>query len=277
MTASIPLTYLTKDGRPSRASLSKSLGLKVPLRFAEFVGRVYDFAAGDPALCLEAFDAVLGLFPSGKEARYSGTPPELFPLGTTGCDGDHYGFLVHAPELDLDELPYAHYCPMDSDGVILVGSTADQGIASVMARHLSYGFHTAEKRKLIADIACRCDIRPHEEKKPVIWIPRGWRFLPSSDGVGTLAPAKLFAPKHVTAFDRYRSPEPFVEPADHAMQAGHLATALHYLREGLWFSWVTKPFDLTRRMVDVYNMMNRGKLADELTRTMSRWSEAERG
>src|SRR5438105_3448690 len=105
MTSSIPSTYLAaKQGRPSRTSLSESLGFKVPTRFTEFVGRLYDFANGDPAVCLDAFETALGLFPQGEDARYSGTPPELFPVGTTGCDGDHYGYLLHAPELELDDL-----------------------------------------------------------------------------------------------------------------------------------------------------------------------------
>ena len=57
------------------------------------------------------------------------------------------------------------------------------------------------------------------------------------------------------------------------MKSGYFATALHYLREGLWYFWSAKPYDLARRMVDVYNKMNRAKLAIELTSTMSRWSE----
>jgi hypothetical protein len=35
-----------------------------------------------------------------------------------------------------------------------------------------------------------------------------------------------------------------------------------------------KPYDLARRMVDVYKKMNRPKLAIELTYTINRWSEA---
>ncbi|MGI8979690.1 MAG: hypothetical protein ACR2FY_10720 [Pirellulaceae bacterium] len=274
MTASIPVTYLTPaHGVPTRATLSQSLDFNVPKRFADFARQLFEFTNGDPERCLDAFDATLGLFPSGRNARYCGTPPELFPIGSTGCDGDHYGFLLHAPELELDELPYGHYCPMDSDGVILVGSTTIQGIASKMARCLSYDFEPPEKKKLIAEIARVCNIRPEEEANPAISIPSGWSFLPSSDGVGTLAPANLFAPQPVIQIDRYGPPAPFEEAANQAMRRGYLATALHYLREGLWYCWVTKPYDLARRMVDVYNKMNRAKLGIELTYTMSRWSD----
>lgn len=274
MTASTPMTYLApKPGVPTRASLSSALGFKVPIRFADYVSQLFDFAGGDPERCLAAFDATLGLFPDGPDARYCGTPPELYPIGSTGCDGDHYGFLLHAPELDLDDLPYGHFCPMDSYGVILVGSTTAHGIASVMARRLSYDFEPPENKKLIAEVARLCNIRPEEEAKPAISIPAGWRYLPSSDGIGTLAPANLFDPQPVIEFDRYGPPTPFEEAADQAMKHGYPATALHYLREGLWFCSVTKPYELARRMVDVYMRMNRGKLAIELTHTMNRWSE----
>ena len=142
------MTYLTPPhGVPTRATLSQALDFRVPTGFADFVRQIFEFADGDPERCLEAFDATLGLFPQGRNAHYWGTPPELFPVGSTGCDGDHYGFLLHAPELDLDELPYCHYCLMDSDGVILVGSTTIQGIASVMATHLSYDFEPPEKKE----------------------------------------------------------------------------------------------------------------------------------
>ena len=271
------MTYLTPStGRPSRETLSHALGFKVPSCFAAYICQLYDFTRGDPQACLDAFETTLGLCsPNGRDARYWGTPPELFPVGSTGCDGDHYGFLLHAPELDLDDLPYGHYCPMDSDGVIIVGSTAQQGIASVMAQHLCYDFINVEKKKLITDIARAGHFQPQEEENPAITLPNGWRFLPSSDGVGTLAPAELFAPQPVEQCDRYKSPAEFVKAADREANNGHLATALHYLREGLWFFWHAKPFTLARRMVEVYVLINRAELADELTHTMNRWSEAE--
>ena len=269
-----PKTYLTVDGRPTRTTLSQALGFNVPSRFAEYICQLHDFAGGDPESCLDAFDVSLGLFPRGQDARYDGTPPELFPIGKTGCDGDHYGFLLHAPELELNDLPFAHYCPMDSEGVILVGSTTEMGIASVMAWRLSYDFVGAVEKERIAKIASACKIRPQEEQNPAVSVPIGWRFVPSSDGIGTLAPAKLFASEPLLEFDRYKSPAPFEDAAERAIRGGHWGTALHYLREGLWFFGVTKPFSLARRMIDVYSMMNREVLANELTHTMSLWIEA---
>ena len=274
MTELTPGAYLTcTNGVPTRESLSQELDFKVPTEFADFVRRVFEYSDGSSERCLAAFLATLGIYPNGPDARYSGTPPELFPVGSTGCDGDHYGFLLLAPELDLDDLPLAHYCPMDSDGVGLVGSTAIQGIASLMACHLSYDFIPNEEKELIARVAHMCNIHPVDEPHPAISVPTGWRFLPSSDGVGTLAPADLFDLRPVLEFDQYGPLTPFLGAADDAINRGYFATALHYLREGLWFRWPEKPYDLARRMVDVYHKMNRGKLAAELMRTMNGWAK----
>jgi hypothetical protein len=271
----IPATYVTpREGRPSSDTISNALGFTPPVRFSEFVVNVYDLAGGDRKLCLEIFHVALGLFPSGASARYSGTPPELFPIGQTGCDGDHYGFLLHAPELKQAELPFCHYCPMDSDGVILVGSTTARGIGSLMGARLSYGL-SEEDEDLIASVAKVCRIVPEEESVPRVSVPEGWRFLPSSDGVGTLAPSEWFAPGPLAKPDRYGSPDPFLLLGDTAIKNRFYATALHYLREGLWFFGHGRAIALTSRMVEVYLMMNRSCLADELNRTMARWQETE--
>lgn len=275
MSRRTPSNYLTPtSGRPTRETISSALGFKVPLRFAEFVCQVYDLVGGNYEKGIEAFDAALGICPGGPDDRYLGTPPELFPIGRTGCDGDHYGFLVHAPELNLDDLPYCHYCPMDPDGVLLEGSTTVRGIAATMARLLSYDFVDATQKSLIADVAASCMIRPRPELDPRIAVPIGWRYQPSSDGVGTLAPSELFSPRNVVKYDEYGSIEPFVEAADEAARSKFPATALHYLREGLWFFWVTKPYALGERMAEIYKILNRGLLADEIDRTMDRWRQS---
>ena len=276
MTVPTPMTYLTpKSGRPTRASLSTELGFKVPVRFAEYVCQIFDLYQGNPELCLSAFDVIPGLYPVGRDGRYGGTPAELFPVGGTGCDGDHYGFLLHAPELDLDELPFAHYCPMADDGVAIVGSTTEQGIASIMAELLSLDFVSPEEKHQIAEIASACNIRPEEEKASAISVPSGWRFVPSADGVGTLAPTELFSPDHVTVIAKYPQTTPHIEAADQALKGGYFATALHYLREGLWANWPAHPIDIALRMCDVYHLLNRDKLAEELEHTMKGWAETD--
>src|SRR5262249_34893265 len=156
-------------------------------------------------------------------------------------------------------------------------STAAQGIASAMATHISYNSARPKERKLIIDIASFCGVQPELEHDPAIWLPSGWRFLPSSDGVGTLAPAELFSPAPMTVVDPGGPPTAFIERADQAVQNGYYATALHYLRQGRWYCGVEHPIDLARRMADVYNMMNREKLAKELDHTMLRWTEKGNG
>jgi hypothetical protein len=276
MSASIPRTYLTRFGRPNRDCLSRELGFKVPLRFSEFAGQIYDFANGDAEKCLDAFDAALGLHPEGSEARYFGTPPELFPVGRTGCDGEHYGFLLHAPELDRDDLPFATYCPMDSEGIYIFGSTTERGIAAVMARSLSYDFLSDAKKSQTLRVAEACGITPQVEPNPVLNLPKGWRYLPSCDGVGTMAPAEWFDPQPILSLSCQQSQVPCVEAAGESFRRGYLATALHYYREALWNSWSSKPYKIAELLIEVYSAMNRNLLATEMQNTIKRWQEASR-
>ena len=269
-----PQTYLTPEsGRPTHASLSKALELEVPHRFARFVSDLYDYGNGDPRRSLDAFDPSLGLYPNGPSARYDGTPPELFPIGSTGCDGDHYGFLLRAPELRLPDLPICHYCPMDSDGVIVVGSNTEQGISATMARLLSYDFVKPDRKRLIESTAKACGIQPSMSPVIDVIVPDGWQFVPSSDGVGTLAPSQLFDSQVTHTVLNKTQPEAILTTAESAIHSGYFATALHFLREGLWCNWFHKPVLLASKMALVYQAMNRNELAGQMLKSISRWQQ----
>lgn len=47
---------------------------------------------------------------------------ELFPFGSIRCDGVHYRFVIHTP--DEKDNPSGEICPMDSDGVIMIGKNS---------------------------------------------------------------------------------------------------------------------------------------------------------
>jgi hypothetical protein len=267
-------TYLCpKSGRPTRESISKEIGFKIPTQYADFVGQLYDFSKGDPSRCAEALDETLGIFPDGIECRYAGTPPELFPIGRTGCDGDHFGFLLLAPELNLDELPLVHYCPMDSDGVYPVGETTRQGIASQMATFLTYDFINDERKDLIREIAAYCGISLVQSTDRAMSFAHGWKHLPSSDGVGSLGPVEWFSEEPIFDISKWTMPEEYVWAADVFIKKCQFGTALHYLREGLWrYCWEGNRM-IGERTCELYRLMGREPLAEVLEWTMAnRWN-----
>jgi hypothetical protein len=268
-------TYLTPEfGRPTRESISSELGFTVPTRFADFVGQIFDFAKGDEHECRHILDGALGIGADGIECRYAATPPEFFPIGRTGCDGDHYGFLLHAPELALDELPLGNYCPMDSDGVVMHGVTTEQGIAENIARVLSYDFIEEERKARIREFASYCQITPLRSESPKSVIPNGWKYLPSGDGIGSLGPVEWFSDEPIFDVSKWTMPEEYIWAADVFIKQSQFGTALHYLREGLWrYCWDGRTA-IGERTCDLYRKMNRPQLAEVLEWTMAnRWTK----
>jgi hypothetical protein len=268
-------TYLCPTtGRPTRESISRELGFKAPIRFADFVSQVYDFGLGDPTKCRSVFDAVLGIcYPDGIDCRYAGTPSEFFPIGSIGCDGVHYGYLAVAPELLLDELPIGYYGPMDSDGVVLAGRNTEEGIASTMADFLSYEFIDAERKDLIQRFAAYTGIELRKPQTTQLLVPKGWQHLPSKDGVGSLGPVEWFSEEPIFDISKWTMPEEYVWAADVFIKKCQFGTALHYLREGLWrYCWEGNRM-IGERTCELYRLMGREPLAEVLEWTMTnRWN-----
>jgi hypothetical protein len=266
-----PKTYLCPDGaRPNQQNLSEALGFTVPAPFVDLVEWIYDQAAGDLDQCTKVFGEFVGLSSADGSARYDSTPCELFPFGVTGVDGDHYGYLVHAPEVQADDYPICHYCPVDSDGVIIVGFGTFDGITSIKS------LWTSQPRGpgwMAASMQFRAKREKEMDVQKAISVPRGWRFQASSDGVGVLAPRSLFSPAKMITLDRYGPAEPYVKAAQKAIRQGHLATALYYLREGYWFNWTNQPLPFCELLCEVYDRLERTSLADVVRARLTKWSE----
>jgi len=269
-----PQTFLCpQDSRPSRETVSEALGFRAPQAFVEFAEHINKEARGDPYRCVDLFGESLGIGAADGPTVYDSAPCELFPIGYPGVDGVHFGYLVHAPEIDADDYPICRFCPMDSDGVTIEGMDTYDGIASIMC---FWGSATIYPNTPQWDSAVDC--ARDKERKPVpvknaIQIPTDWRFESSSDGVGVLAPLSLFSSDGFITIDPYGPAEPFEQAAADAVQDGHLATALFYLREGYWHNWTEKPIGLARLLCDVYDKLNRQPLANVMRARIDKWAE----
>lgn len=259
MTGSEHQSYLTPPiGRPTRESISEALRFRVPSNFAKFIGQIYDFGNGDPEVCNSALFETIGIFPCGQSAKYSSTPPELFPVGSTGCDGEHYGFVLHAPELDLDELPFGQICPMDYVGVSIIAATSEEGISQKawdsldcnrrMLQEKPVSDYLIEIDRIAQATVEYCEITPKQSVNRELSIPYGWKHLPSEDVIGTLAPRSWFASKTLVEFEGWTLQQ-FMKAATDETQRGYYAAALHYLREGFWENWRTGPAYLAKANV----------------------------
>jgi hypothetical protein len=256
--------------RLDQTSLSKKLGFNVPVKFAEFLQSAYEISGNNWEETVNWLGETIGFYPSLPYDRDPQTPPELFPIANMGVDGVHYGYVIHAPELPRSDYPMGEYCPIDSGGVFLLGENTATALENMLSWQLDYNI---SKEKDVLRLSRLLHLKPAPQKANRRYgpdgnglpirpeIPEGWQYVPSTDGIGVLAPSSAFASKtHVLPENTGRA---FLENADQAIERDFLGTALFYLREGFWkFS---ANFDMVEefsdRMTKVYRLLGREILA----------------
>ena len=222
---------------------------------------------------IDLYDILLDLFGivriEGKEARYQQTPIELFPFGSTGSDGTHYGFVIHT--LEEVENPAGEICPMDSDGVIMIGHNTHW-----LFQNLMTDTNEIEKYlELVIDLGLEPKIdrtnRYGLDGKGVkvrVNPKDGWKFVETSDGVGVYAEEYYFDNFHdsyrIENFNRTRTIEKFEELANSMHKKGLFASQLYYLKELYWYEWTN--YELAKKYLELmllpYEELNRQHLYD---------------
>ena len=186
---------------------------------------------------------------------------ELFEFATPSVDGIQYGFVVHAPELGLTDYPMAEWDPRGDSGHLHgIGRTCREGLETLLSRTLARwdAVHSHRSgppvlprpgdRDRLAALAKLLDLQLDEARSnvlvvetgepPVPHVPDGWRFVPTFDGIGVLARMEAFGVEH-EALDPEDADaiDEVVELAEHALVAGHPASALCVIREALGRHW----------------------------------------
>ena len=270
--------------------LAYSFGFPVPPPFVTLLNALCEGCAS-AAAAYERFEDAFGSHLTDHEIRdgYDLSPPELFPFAATGCDGGHFGYVIHAPELPAMDYPIGQFEPSDHDyGVYLLGTTtceaAETELSSQMQCDQEYGlFRSPFSSEWWPEVAARLrglGIEPELAKagrnfengngKPVtpIVIPEGWRHVPSSDGIGVLAPTALFHPAPLPALERRPDVSAVLDAASQHAADQFPATALWLLRECYFLSYGA--IELYRAMVDAYQTLGRPSLAAVVCRRMGK-------
>jgi hypothetical protein len=267
--------------------LSANFGFPVPPPFVTLLNALCADCGSAKAAC-ERFSAVLGWDPAGDYMRYDMTPPELFPIAAKHVDGVHFGYVMHAPELSASDHPIGMFAPMDFDGVYLLGATtfeaAETELSFQMQCDQEFGlFQSPFSSEWWPEVAARLrglgiepDLARAERNyengngKPVTpVIPDGWRHVPSADGIGVLAPARLFHPAPLPAMERQPDVSAVVEAAARHRADQFPATALWLLRECYWYASPLAHDDtitIGRAMLDAYHALGRPSLAAVVSR-----------
>lgn len=270
----------------SKRQLESLVGFSVPADLVQivdaFVKRAGGFTEG-----MELFREYLNLgceIASPEDGRgYEATPIEFFPFMYTGGDGEMYGYVNAAPELDLPDLPMADFVPGENSGVIHIGNTtftAIENIISYMHAHNDFAevdLAFLKKIELMPSAMKAGNVRLLKGERyvrPKPALPKGWKHVMTSDGVGVVTEVARFRRSRAKQWSRDDSLQDFLAAAEKDTKAGFLGSALFHLKEAWWWKYHDierqELADLTQRLVDVYNALGKSVLGDVLKKYF-RW------
>lgn len=244
-------------------------GIQIPKKFFNILITIDTYSQTNGYDTLEILFDIFGILRiEGKEARYQQTPIELFPFGSTGSDGTHYGFIVHT--LDEEDSPSGEICPMDSDGVIMIGNTSHELFQNLLTDPISIEKYSELLTELKLESVISKNSRYDEEGNGVrikVSPKIGWRFIDTTDGVGVFAEEKYFDTSHelfINDRNRIKTVERFEGLAREMSEKGFYASQLFYLKELYWNEWTN--YELAKKYLEQmllpYKKLNRQHLYD---------------
>jgi hypothetical protein len=261
----------------AKQQLENRLGFTVPADFVRivdaFVERAGDFDKG-----LYLLEDYLGLgtgIRSADEGRgYEATPIEFFPFLYTGGDGEMYGYVNAAPELNLPDLPMGVFVPAGSAGVVHIGNTTVSAIENVISYiHAGTGFAEVDlpflkKVGLLPTDGKADNVRlldGEEYVRPTPSLPSGWKLAMTSDGVGVIAEDARFRPEPLKHWPSDAALANFLEDSEKDRRAGFLGSSLYHLKEAWWWKYHAldrgELSDLTGRLIAAYKALGKTALA----------------
>jgi hypothetical protein len=134
----------------SRDVLEASVGCRLPEAYFQLVRRAFDGAQGDAGKFTGYYydirgnsfgNGILRVTTHGRDDswidRALNAPFEWFPLENMGVDSIYFGILDLAPELELRDIPFAQFDPMDGDdGVWIQGRNVAEAYDTRVTEYL---------------------------------------------------------------------------------------------------------------------------------------------
>jgi hypothetical protein len=265
-----------------KPQLEERLGFSPPAGFVH-IAEAFSKHAGSPDKGIELLENYLGLgagIGSMDDGRgYESTPVELFPFLYTGGDGEMYGYLNAAPELDLPDLPMADFIPGDGEGVVHIGNTTALAIENLISyMHADDNFARVDRGflrslGLVPSAEKGANVRllkGDEYVRPRPALPKGWMHVMTSDGVGVIAEAARIRPGPTRQWSSEEAGTNFLAEADRDLKAGFPGSALYHLKEAWWLKFYDEDGldrkELKQRLLDTYRDLGKLMLGDMLTR-----------
>ncbi|MFN0131793.1 MAG: hypothetical protein ACKVW3_04555 [Phycisphaerales bacterium] len=258
------------------AQLTKALGTPVPPAWLALLRLAHEHARSrdefvmffDAPLSLVFSGPALAALPGMSRKSYAPTypqmPPEFIEIGSMGVDGVTYGLIVRAPERPDFEPPVAEFSPMDSEPVFLLGRTTAQAIENLAAESLARR-ESADSEPFLREqlqvirerlsllrsrlglaitpkLASRRFSPSGNARRIPVAIPPRYRFAPTADGIGVLAPARAFSPASRSRRVSSRTPlSDILDHVDDLLRRGYPASALRIAKSAWWWHWGSSP------------------------------------
>ncbi|GAB3517543.1 hypothetical protein [Emticicia fontis] len=242
-------------------------GIKFPKQFVDNLLTIDSFCQANQ---LDTFDILFDAFGllriEGEDARYPQTPIELFPFGSTGSNGIHYGFIIHTTE--EDDYPSGEFGPMDFTGAFAIANSTADLFQNLLHENSFLESHPDlfEKLNLTNKIIDREMFDINGNIQSVTVKPKkDWMFLHTADGAGVFAENKYFSIYHQTmrnTLNPQKRIEEYQNLANEMRNLGFYASQLYYLKELYWDEWTDSVMakDLLTQMLEPYEKLNRPHL-----------------
>lgn len=262
-----PLPFKTYD------EATAYFGIKFPKQFVDTLLTIDHFCQVNQLDTAETLFDIFGLLRiEGNEARYQQTPIELFPFGSTGSNGTHYGFIIHT--IEEEDFPSGEICPIDDLGVDLIANNTAYLFQNLLCENSFLESHPDLFRQLnLTNTIIDRKLYDLNENilRETVKFKKDWRFLNTQDGAGVFAENKYFNTYHHTKYNFLNSKngiEEYQNLANDMRKHGLYASQLYYLKELYWCEWTNYVIakDLLTQMLEPYEKLNRPHLYE-----MTKW------
>lgn len=241
-------------------------GIDMPRQFIDQLFVIDNYCRANNLDTLSCLFDVFGILRlEGNSARYQQTPVEFFPIGSTGSDGEHYGYIMHTD--GEPDYPSAELCPMDSDGAVVIGHDTQSLLQNLLCDESAIDSYKLLIEKLgLRPVTIHRKRYDGENKTLRIAVEpkQGWRFVQTADGAGVFAEEKYFNEYHeeYDTLKRMSGIEPYEYLAAEMKEFGYYGSQLYYLKQLYWFEWTnyTLAVKCLTEMQDAYQHLSRPHL-----------------
>ena len=214
---------------------------------------------------------------SETDFRYYNTPPEIFPFGTTRCDGVHLGHINSCEELLRLDMPVAQVDPSGSGGVLIYGYNSYEFFLNWFSVKISSSYRSNDSneaegiRKILGHMmisenrSAFLDVYGKNGNgisyDPI--IPDSYWHILQDDNIGVLAPGQSFHCCDKDSFWPKGDPREIAKIRAVEYVNKYPGSSLYYCKY-LWWTMTDYDEKISKIMKECYIKLNRPNCANNV-------------